>query len=252
MLPNREGRFKANILEHGVAETGPNKLATFICKFGLLAELANTEWVPFAPEDVGMEITGYFYLEKKDGSINTITVDSLKAAFGWDGRDPLWLQDSNFSHLTVQVKLEFELFDGKTRLKVRYVDAEDASPAGVQKADDATRQNLSMRLGSKLRALAGGTPVQSPKPAGRPTAPAAAPKAPPSSPPASPSTKPVTMQQAWEAFMKECPPGWSDGETETEWFRVLENMFPGKHVSTFTTAQWKQVLEEAPRQILPV
>lgn len=133
MLPNREGRFKANILEHGVAETGPNKLATFICKFGLLEELVNSDWMAFGPEDSGLEITGYFYLEKRDGSINTITVDQLKAAFGWDGRDPLWLQDADFTRLTVQVKLEFELFDGKTRLKVRYVDAEDASPAGVQK-----------------------------------------------------------------------------------------------------------------------
>ena len=126
MLPNREGRFKASILEHGVGETGPNRLATFVCKFALAQELAGSEWIAVDEE---LDITGYFYLEKKDGSINTITVDQLKGAFGWDGRDPLWLQDADFSQLIVQVKLEFELYEGKTRLKVRYVDAEDATPA---------------------------------------------------------------------------------------------------------------------------
>src|SRR5436309_1611217 len=134
MLPDREGRFKATIAEHGVAETGPNRLATFICKFALNEELVNAEWMPLDPDQSGFDITGYFYLEKKDGSINTVTVDQLKAAFGWDGRDPMWLQDADFGGFTVQVKLEYELFDGKQRLKVRYVDAEDASPAGVPKA----------------------------------------------------------------------------------------------------------------------
>lgn len=165
MLPNREGRFKASITEHGLAETGPNRLATFICKFGLTSELAGGEWIAV---DDQLDITGYFYLEKKDGSINTVTVEQLKSAFGWDGRDPLWLQDSDFGGLTVQVKLEFEMYDGKQKLKVRYVDAEDAGPGGVPKADDSTRKSLSTRLGSKLRALAGGSPAPAPKPAGRP------------------------------------------------------------------------------------
>lgn len=248
MLPNREGRFKANILEHGVAETGSSKLATFICRFGLLEELVNNEWVAFGPEDMGLEIIGYFYLEKRDGSINTVTIDQLKAAFGWDGRDPLWLQDADLGRLVVQVKLEFELFEGKTRLKVRYVDAEDAAPAGVQKADEATRQSLGTRLGSKLRALAGGTPAASPTPA-----PAA--QGNPSALPASPTAsleKTATMQQAWEAFTQECPKAWNRQDVETEWFRVLGAMFPGKHPGQLTPAQWHQVLTEAPGRILPI
>lgn len=255
MLPNREGRFKAFILEQGVAETGPNNLATFICKFGLTDELVNGQWVGLEPDEGNLDITGYFYLEKKDGSINTITVDQLKDAFGWDGRDPLWLQDSDFSSLAVQVKLEFELYNGTQRLKVRYVDAADAEGRGVKKADDNVRKSLSTRLGSKLRALAGGTPVNIPRPTGKPTAPP-----PPSSPPSRSAPKPpptatpktATMQQAWEAFAKECPPGWKQKEIEEEWFRVLGEMFPGTSPDKLTGAQWATVVEEAPSKLIPL
>ncbi len=250
MLPDREGRFKATIAEHGVSETGPNCLATFICKFALGEELVSGEWMSLDPDQSDFDITGYFYLEKKDGSINTITVDQLKAAFGWDGRDPMWLQDADFGGLTVQVKLEYELFDGKQRLKVRYVDAENASPAGVPKADDSTRRTLSTRLGSKLRALAGGTPAPAPKPSGKPTAPLPKPA---TKPPTKPATAPgATMQQAWEVFSKECPPGWGNADVEKEWFRILGELFPGKQPDAFIPAEWATVLAEAPAKIIPI
>jgi hypothetical protein len=250
MLPDREGRFKASIVEYGVAETGPNRLATFICRFSLTQELAGSEWMAV---DENLDITGYFYLEKRDGSINTVTVDQLKSAFGWDGRDPLWLQDADFSELVVQVKLEFELYEGKPRLKVRYVDAAGATPAGVPRADEGARRALSTRLGSKLRALAGGTPAQAPKPAGRPTTPAAPakPAVPAKSAPAT-AAKTATMQQAWEVFARQCPQGWPSKEVEKEWFRILAELFPGKAVDSLSPADWALVLEQAPGHILPL
>ena len=176
MLPNREGRFKATIREHGVAETGQNKLATFVCHFQLTEELGNGEWLP-VEED--LDITGYFYLEKKDGTLNTVTIDALKRAFGWDGRDPFWLQDAAFEGHVVQVKLVFEEYNNRTRIKVQYVDAEDATPSGVPQADDAGRRAIATRLGAKFRANAGGNPGAGPAAAGR--QPACAPQTGPAS-----------------------------------------------------------------------
>lgn len=250
MLPNREGRFKAAIAEHGVAETGPNNLATFICKFSLTDELVNGQWVDLGPEESGLDITGYFYLEKRDGSINTVTVDQVKAAFGWDGRDPLWLQDSDFSKLSVQVKLEYELYNNQQKLKVRYVDAVDAEGRGVPKADSNTRKSLSTRLGAKLRALAGGTPAPAPKPNGKPTPPPAA--TPPKAPaPATPPAKTATMDQAWDAFCNSCPKAMQPKAIESEWFRILGELFTNRAVESLTPAEWVQVIEQAPGKVIP-
>jgi hypothetical protein len=229
MLPNREGRFKATILEHGVAETGPNKLATFVCRFQLTQELINSEWEP-VEED--LDITGYFYLEKRDGTLNTVTIDHLKSAFGWDGRDPFWLQDADFGQLVVQVKLAFETYDNKTRLKVQYVDAEDATPSGVPQADDGARRSIATRLGAKFRANAGGTPAPAPKPS-RPATAAAA--------------QDLTMQQAWESFTKACPQTYTPDQVESEWFRRLGETFPGKQPEQLTPQEWARFAAEGAR-----
>jgi len=244
MLPNREGRFKATIVEHGVAETGPNNLATFVCQFHLVQELANGEWYS-VEED--FDITGYFYLEKRDGALNAMTVDALKSAFGWDGRDPFWLQDADFNGLFVQVKLAFETYDGQTRIKVKYVDAENAAPAEFPKANDNTRRSISTRLGSKLRANAGGTPAPAPKPgpASRPAPPK------PQAPDATPASSGVTMQQAWEAFVKACPAGAPQEQVEGEWFRILGELHPGKQPEQLSPAEWTKFIDDAPGLILP-
>ncbi|MCG3181417.1 MAG: hypothetical protein BIFFINMI_03810 [Phycisphaerae bacterium] len=269
MLPNREGRFKATIADHGVAETGPNNLATFVCQYKPVAELVNGEW---ADVDEDFEISGYHYLEKKDGSINQVTIDSLKAAFGWDGRDPFWLQDADLSGLLVQVKLGFEEYEGKQRIKVQFVDAEDATPRDVPKADDNSRRSITTRLGAKFRALAGGSPAPAPKPsAARPTLPAKpAPATRPTSTAGSNASAPAsgsgsnpptgtapeaTMEQAWAEFTKHCLD--RDGkpltqeQTEAEWFAVLAQLFPGKQPADLSAADWAMMRDEGPNHITP-
>lgn len=249
MLPNREGRFKATILEHGVSESGPNKLATFICRFQLVMELINGAWEP-VEED--LDITGYFYLEKRDGTLNSVTIDNLKSAFGWDGRDPFWLQDADFNAHVVQLKLEFETYDNKTRLKVRYVDAENAMPADVPQADAGARRAISTRLGAKFRANAGGSPAPAPAPsAARPTAAPKPTNGAPAAPPAAALPAGMTMQQAWEAFAKAAAEDSSQEVLEREWFRLLGEIFPGRQPEQLTPADWARFAAEAPRKLVP-
>ncbi len=243
MLPNREGRFKATIREHGVAETGQNKLATFVCHFQLTEELANGEWLP-VEED--FDITGYFYLEKRDGTLNTVTIDALKSAFGWDGRDPFWLQDADFDGHVVQVKLAFEEYNNRTRIKVQYVDAEDATPSGVPQADDAARRAIGTRLGAKFRANAGGTPAPAPKP------PAGSRPAPPKpAQPARPPEPTATLEQAWTAFAAGFPADTPQEHVEKEWFRVLGELYPGKTPEQLSPEEWGVVLRDGPTRIVP-
>ncbi|MCC7406679.1 MAG: hypothetical protein IT442_01315 [Phycisphaeraceae bacterium] len=269
MLPNREGRFKAAIGKHGVSDTGPNNLATFVCDFHLTQELAQAgaadggqEWIPV---DEDLTITGYFYLEKKDGSLNTVTIEQLQQAFGWDGRDPFWLQDTDFAAYVVQVKLAYEQFNGKVKMKVQYVNAEDWAGGGVPQADAAMRRAISARLGSKFRANAP-APKQAVAPApaqaatqsprkGKVSRPASPTQAAATSTTSAPSSRPAApasgMAQAWEAFVKACPAEWPGKEVEEEWFRILGVMFPGKQPQELGDADWAKVAAEAPDQVAP-
>ena len=197
MIPNREGLFNACPVNVGVDETGPNKLATCIINFRLYEELQSSgEWEDCS--DANFEVTGYFYLEKKDGSLNTITIDALKSALGWDGRDPFWLQDTDLSQHAVQLKLAFEEYNGKTRLKVQYLNPYGSTGSGgVTKAEGAAKTAIRNRLGSKLRAIAGPAQPATAKPAAPPKLPPAKPKVPPASaPPSAPSPAPAPEREA--------------------------------------------------------
>jgi len=243
MLPNREGLFHAYPASIGIDEIGSNKLATCVINFSLFEELVDGEWQ--SCEDEAFDITGWFFLEKKDGSVNATTVDSLKAAFGWDGRDMFWLQDTDLSQQPVQVRLAFEEYQGKNRIKVKFLNPYGSAPTGgVTKADENVRRSLNARLGAKFRALAGGTPAPAPKPTGKPTPPA-------SKPAPKPERKTATMDQAWAAFSMACKSDWSQERIEEEWFRVIGVLFPGKKVEELTPAEWGVVLEDGPSKIVP-
>jgi hypothetical protein len=236
MLPNREGLFHAHPASIGVDETGQNNLATCIIGFSLYEELADGAWENC--EDEHLEITGYFYIEKKDRSINTLTVDALKAAFGWDGRDPFWLQDTDLSQHPVQVKLGFEEYNGKQRIKVQFLNPHGSAPSGVRKGDENVRKSVNARLGAKLRATAGSVPSPSPKSPAPPRAPGKpAPTA--------------TEAEAWGVFLKACKPDWTKEHIESEWFRILKQMFPGKEVDALTPADWAVMIADGPSKIVP-
>lgn len=251
MLPDREGLFHAYPAEIGIDETGANKLATVIMRFRLFEELADGKWLDCLSE--GLEITGYFYLECRDGSVNSMTIDALTAALGWDGREPFWLQETDLSEKPVQVKLAFENYDGKKRLKVQYLNPYGSSGRGVTKADGATKTSIRNRLGPKLRSLAGPakTPAKDAADAPKPEAPSAPPKASPSAEPPDTSPAECTMQEAWDEFVRHCKDEWSQAEIEREWFSVLIGLFGGKQPDELSPAEWAVMRDKGPGKIIP-
>jgi len=241
----REGVFHARAVERGVDETGPNQLVTFIAKFEVFEERQpDGAFAPCPPE----HITGWFYLEKRDGSLNTFTIDALKAAFGWDGVDPFWLQDADLDDHPVQITTEFEEYEGQRRLKVRWLNPYGSSGGGgVTRADGEKAKAIRNRLGGKLRAYSGGQTVRPPK------ATSPKPSPPPVPPPAVPAAGPgCTMEEAWAAFAAtEAAKKLDQAALEKEWFRILAEMFPGREPHDLTPQDWARVREEAPSQIVP-
>src|ERR1017187_1195791 len=121
MLANREGLFNAYPVDIGIGESRQNKLLQVSILYRIFEEAAAGEWTDCSAEN--LEITGYHILEKRDHSLNESTIESLKAALGWDGRDPFWLQDnaSALAQQPVQVKLALEEYEGKQNLKVQFL-----------------------------------------------------------------------------------------------------------------------------------
>jgi hypothetical protein len=261
MLANREGLFHAYPVAIGLGETRENRLLQVVILYRLTEELTGDGWVDCSGEN--MEISGYHYLEKRDHSLNESTIAALKAALGWDGRDPFWLQDNAeaLAQQPVQVKLAFEEYDGGRNIKVKFLNPYGAKGSGsVPKADDDMRRNVSNRLGAKFRAQAGGTPANPPKPIGKPVAPAApaapakpAPTPPVPAPAATPAAPtPATMDQAWAEFTSHCTGDkWDQQAVEKEWFRILADLFPGKQPDQLTPADWGRMLAEGPGNIIP-
>lgn len=277
MLANREGIFLATIGEHSVAPNGPAKLATFMANYHLIEELAGDGVNDISGE--GLTITGYHYLEKKDGSLNEFTIEKLREATGWDGRDPFWLEDSLPGDLVVKLTLEFDIYNGKQSLKVKYIDHRDSTGGGVVKATDAEKSAIRNKLASKLRAIAGGSTVKSSVPTGTPTMPVKTTESPaattgpatvaapapttPSAPakrgrPKSAAAAPVapvivecTQDQAWDAFVKAAPAGETEKNINSQWTKILNDLFPTKGDEDMTPADWGKVREEAPSKFVP-
>jgi hypothetical protein len=247
-MASREGRFRARVIERGVSQQGENKLATAVLKFALTEEAVPEGWNDIQAEM--LEIVGWFYFEKKDHSVNTFTFDALGAAFGWDKAEIFWFEDAP-EVPDVQVTLAFDTYtakDGtsKTSLKVKWINAYD-SEAGqdVPKSDKPTRDAITARLGSKLRALYGGS-----KPAAKAAPAPSAPKTPPVTPTSTPKppAAPAPTESAcnadtcWKAMTE-----WASANKvnpkmlEIEWFRILKEVGGTQNLAEIE--DWAAILE---------
>ena len=272
-LPNREGRFQAYAARHALRYVGQNKLPTLVAEYQVLNELqGDGSWADVSVEQ--FQISGFHYLQKLDGQLNTVTIDQLRRAWPqWDGRDLAALEAADLSQTLVQITVGIETFNGKTSPKVNWLSAaDDDSQGGLAVKDPKAAREIASTLGAKLRAHAGGTQMKGAPPQGRPVPPGrpaaqkptpAAPKPPakPASPapaPAPSPPKPASSQEAsvlaWNTFAEACPPAWKPEDAENEFWRIVGEMFPGRSLNDFnalTVDEWLKVQVEATGKIIP-
>ncbi len=260
-MADRAGTFKGEPVEWGVDETGQKGLATFVCRFRLNEwfDQAGGGWLEWSVYDHA--ITGYFYLEKKDGSPNETGIRQIKEALGWDGLDVRWLQQADLRGVGVQLELGWEEYEGQNRLRIKWLNPLDWEGSRVQRADDAGLAAIQGRLGGKLRALAvpaaAGTPAPAQvSPSGTAATPAPARSAPaggqapspPQSPPAAPpapaakatAAPTATKSMAWNRLNETWGETKSVAELEQYWHTCIRDL--GKPEAAFGSEDWAKLI----------
>lgn len=226
--------FLASVSRSAVNETGPNNLITCIIEFDIIRDLTHgTE------TEEGTYITAFQYLQKRDGNINTFTIDALKDAFGWDGVDVDFL--NNLDDMEAEITVDAEEYDGKIRSKVQFINRPGGNRRAVEPADESTMKNIKNTIGAKLRAYSGGTPKPKPGKADK-----AAPekKAPAKKAPAKGASakKKLTIDAVWEALestLDEC----TQEDKEQKFFHVVEACAGEKDAEDCTQEEYQAMLE---------
>jgi hypothetical protein len=235
MLLNREGRFIANIVASGV-KIEDGKCPQFAAEFVIKLEWADNVWQETQPE----EISAWFTLRNKDGAINKIGCESIIKALGWDSRSFSALNQADFSEVEVQIVTRFEDDqNGKSRLRVKYLNHRDYEGGSVSKADPNALRALDAECGSLLRATFGGTAAKTP--AARPTA-TPSPgngQTTPTTPTAGKSPLDAAKANAWAAF-KAANEARADTEIPDVWRAAIKAFLPGKLSKDWSEREWNE------------
>ena len=149
-LLDREGVFQAVPINWGIQKTESSQSVALVIEFGITAQMEDGDWTDWSGYE-DHSVTGYFYIIKKDGGINTTQVDALAKALGWDGS--LRNIEAGPPHVICQITAAFEEYNGKTRLKVQWINHKDYTP-GPKTAPPGVVADLESQFGSRLRAAA--------------------------------------------------------------------------------------------------
>lgn len=234
-----EGTFRGHILSSAVGLTR-NEYPQ------LLMELPAEElyeknddgglWAPH--EDPEETIYAYLVLVDKTGAM-TKNAEQVQAALGWSGKSFAELNDTDYSEMAIQFRVEENTYNGNTSLQVSWIDKYDADPGrGVSKLDKAAIKNLNAKHGAALRAFGKKSPTKSA------ASPAKVTKSrTPSGPPKKTKIE-YTADAIWSRF-QEANQEISEEDLCTTW-ETVEGTFE-KDTEDYTSADWKafeEVLNE--------
>lgn len=180
---DREGIFKAQPIAWRVKRFDGKLSVAISIDFVVTAQLEDyidddgkpaREWKDWSGYEEH-QVSGDFWVVKKDGQPNVKTIQTLADVLGWRGQlsDVL---NKRAPEVVVQVTVKSETYEGKTFYKVQWLNPEDWTPTPQGASEDEVKQ-LDARFGSLLRAAAGsGAKAPPPKAAPAKPQPKPAPK----------------------------------------------------------------------------
>lgn len=214
MLPESKGNYQARPMKWKVGNSGTGSVE-FAVEFNLFNFWDGAAWQP-----VDYDITGFFYLVTKEGKLNDTAIKQVKEVFGWNPTTGVnWLATAG-EFPDCQVSVDFEVYNGKSRAKVKWLNPLNQEPnGGIGASDPQEVSNIDAKYGHLFRA-SGGAPA--PKAAAKP--------------PAANQTSPA-KRAAWEKFNKTYPQLVGDAKG-AEWKSAIKDYRPGKLVELWTDDDW--------------
>jgi len=281
-----DGTYRGRITEHSLDTTKkgyPQLVARLKATEKFIDNPAHFEhfgieeptWVDWS--EFGEEIVGFFVLFNDPDEFSEDTAllnyEQLQIATGWDGDEFYSLNNDSLVDKDVLFRVEEDEYDGKTQMKVNWIDAWDANPAReLRKLDNEEVKDLSSKLKVKKKSKPAASKPAASKPAGKPASKGKSgdkdkgktteekPSAPPKKgkPEKTEETEqpdeqddsqnekstslPTELSQgdAWE-FVCDHKGGNTDRDVQDAWIAACEEVGPDKDEDDFTNAEWAEV-----------
>lgn len=163
---DRAGAFRGQFHEYGMKEERSGALAVVVRM--VVQEMwdhARQAWIDWAQYD--MEVVGYLYIIKKDGTLSQGKIKELTQHAGWNG-DIDSLGGGLWSPTLCQVEVKEEEYDGNVQYRIAWIHAYDSTPGAVGNVSAERAKELQTQFGSQVRALVGSTTRNATAPAGKP------------------------------------------------------------------------------------
>jgi hypothetical protein len=214
-LPQEAGRYHA-LPNNWAVNNSKGGNIQFVVTFDLLEKLTDNGWNDIT--SLGQQVTGFFYLTQNNGNeLNKRTVQNLREVLGWVG-GANELANGEYGNIEVQVTIEFENFDGKSRPKVKWLNPRDYEGPGGAENDLNAIQNLDAKYGPQLRALtAATTTTLKPKE----------------------DANKIAAQTCWERFRASAPAGATKEDIAAQWKKSIAVYFGTKDPKTITALEWQ-------------
>jgi hypothetical protein len=160
---DRPGRFRAHPVDWSLQEAKESSAVSVYMEFAIdeYWDTGTKSWISWSEYD--HHVNGSIWLIKRDGSINENASKTLIEALGWKGDvDDLNRTDTWTPH-HCQIVVEEDTYNGKTKLKVAWVNPYDSSPT-IRKMEPQKIGQVKAALGSQFRALAANIRRNGPQP----------------------------------------------------------------------------------------
>ena len=279
---DRTGTFRGSILDYGLATT-KNGYPQLV--MALRGEEYYDEdeklWVSWEGVEES-DITAYLVLFGGD-QVACLSLKQLQKALGWDGLSFASLAKIDHTKIKIQFRVETNLYEGNTTLKVNWVNVYDAEPGRIiSKLSDDDVKKLDAQYVAAFKKLSGGQTVKPvsasdlpwtggaktivPPTDNRPDLPepvkptktvkppkTAKPK--PTSPGVSPAPKPgCTADEAWAACIAAKAQAVTEDKLAEIWVETVSTIAPDKDENKMTPELWirvRDIVSERVKDTIP-